>query len=195
MIRWLIRIAFIALLIFEAANYYRVLHFTVDYTWFGLLITSLAVFLFLEIGNRILKTRLHASLHWTAWPLSFGMVACDAFGDMLHLYGQLDWYDRVIHLLGGAAATVIIYSIFTSVARAHEWRHPHHLSLLFSLGLATTFGVLYEIEEYLEDWANLTNRLGDGPDTANDLLMNLLGSLAVVFIIGITRYARKRRIR
>lgn len=183
MIRNIIRTAFVLLILFEAANYIRVFHFTIDFTWFGLLLTSLFVFIALEVGNRILRKKLHTVLPAAAWPLSFLAVAFDALGDMLHFYSRWNWYDQIGHIFGGAIATLVIFTIYNAVARAHQWTHPQHLSLWFALGLSTVLGVIYEIEEYLEDFFKLTNRLGDGPDTANDLLMNLLGALVIIFVI------------
>lgn len=183
MLRNIIRAAFVLLILFEVANYIKVFHFTVDFTWLGLLITSIFVFAALEIGDVVLAKKLHTVLPRAVWPLSFLAVAFDAFGDMLHFYSHWIWYDQIGHFLGGAIATLVIERIYRAVARTHEWKHPHHLSLLFALGLSTVFGVLYEIEEYLEDYFKLTSRLGDGRDTANDLLMNLLGALITILII------------
>ncbi|MBU0963868.1 hypothetical protein KKC06_02410, partial [Patescibacteria group bacterium] len=44
------------------------------------------------------------------------------------------------------------------------------------------FGVLYELEEYLEDVFTGGNRLGSGVDTANDMMWNTIGALIVVLI-------------
>jgi len=46
----------------------------------------------------------------------------------------------------------------------------------------TLLGVLYELEEYIEDVFTSGNRLGTGEDTANDMLWNTVGGLVVVFI-------------
>lgn len=67
------------------------------------------------------------------------------------------------------------------------------LALLLFLGISVTslFGSFYEIEEYLEDafYNHRQVRLGDGPDTANDLLLNLYGATAV----GIIYYFSEKR--
>lgn len=187
MFRWLIRIAFIALLGFEIANYLNIFHFTLDYTWLGLMITSLVVFVGLEFIGYSLRRKWRTTLHPFVWPLAFAVVAFDAFGDILHFYSRWSWYDQFGHFFGAAVVAIILLTIFIAIEKAHGWQHPHHVNLLLALGLTITLAVLYEIEEYLEDFANLTNRLGDGRDTANDLFMNLLGALAVVLMVAAHR--------
>lgn len=191
----LTRIAFALLILFEITNYIRVFHFTVDFTWFGLIFTSIFVFCALEIGQVIFIKKLHTLLPSFIWPIAFATVALDALGDIAHWYSRVPWYDQVTHALGGIVTTLIVFVVFATVAKTHEWRHPAHLSYSYALGIATVFGVLYEIEEYLEDYFGFTNRLGDGRDTANDLLLNLVGSIVAITIIMFTRYARKRSLR
>lgn len=189
------RFFFVLIILFEIANYLRVFHFTVDFTWFGLIVTSLFVFGALEIGNKVITKKLHTPLPHIVWFIAFLTVAVDAAGDIAHWYSRWLWYDQVAHALGGAITVLVIFVIFTIVARSHAWQHPTHLSYSYAIGLATVLGVLYEIEEYLEDYFGFTNRLGDGRDTANDLLLNLVGSIAALTVIALTRYVRKRSLR
>ncbi len=158
-----------------------------DFTWLGLILTSLAILGGLEVTNFVLKKRTHTQIPSLIWPLALGVVVLDAGGDFFHFYSRWSWYDQVAHLLGGAVAAAVIYIIFIAVAQVHHWSHPQHLSLTYALGLATTLGVLYEIEEYLEDYFNLTNRLGSAQDTVNDLLMNLIGAFLIISLIKIFR--------
>ncbi len=192
MIQWGIRVAFLGLFLFEGANYVQVLNFTLDYTWFGLLLVSLVVFLGLEGANRIFKRRWRAALHWSVWPLAFFAVSFDAFGDILHFYSRWSWYDQIGHYLGALVTCIIIFSALRAIEKTHNWQHPYHINPLLALGLTMTLASLYEIEEYLEDYFSLTNRLGDGADTANDLLMNLFGALTLVFVVTLHRCARRR---
>ncbi|MBI4280843.1 hypothetical protein HY628_01435 [Candidatus Uhrbacteria bacterium] len=189
---WLIRLAFLGLLTFEGANYIRLLHFTIDYTWFGLLITSLVVLVGLELLTKFLQKFEGAALHWSIWLLAFVMVASDAFGDLFHWYSRWSWYDQINHFSGSAVATAILLVIFLSCRARFAWRFPDFLLGFLALGGASFLGAVYEIEEYLEDFFNLTNRLGDGPDTGNDLFMNTVGSLTIIGIFLLSRYVRRK---
>ncbi len=48
------------------------------------------------------------------------------------------------------------------------------LFLTFTIGV--TLGAGYELLEYSEDVLTGSSRLGDGPDTGNDLLMDFIGA-------------------
>ena len=71
-----------------------------------------------------------------------------------------------------------------AIAMFAHYREKHKISLALMLFISISFvgffGSLYEIEEYLEDayYHHRQVRLGDGQDTANDLLMNLVGGFA-----------------
>jgi hypothetical protein len=190
--RSVVRGGFAALFLVELANYGGLLDFTVDFTWLGLLVTVIAVWGSLEACARWLARR-GTRLHWSAWPLSLAIVAFDAFGDMLHLYGRWHWYDQFGHALGGFLGVLVAFAVVRAVERTDHWRHPPWVNGLLALGTTMTFGCLYEIEEYLEDIFNATNRLGDGQDTANDLLMNLLGALVAIAFVFAAQKSRPRR--
>lgn len=83
--------------------------------------------------------------------------------------------------------------MFEEVALRLKWRCPRAVTYGLALGASTIFAVLYEVEEYLEDYFFQTNRLGDGPDTANDLMLNLFGgALLIVCLMGYRAWTRKR---
>lgn len=185
------RAAFAILLIVEILGALGVTGLTVTYTWLGLFVTLIAVAVGIEWGSVVLRRRWHAELHWSVWVLAFAAVALDAFGDMLGFYARYPWYDQFGHYIGTVCTTSIIFAFVRAIYQRAASELPF-VAFPLSLGLAITFGTLYEIEEYLEDYFRLTNRLGDGPDTANDLLMNLLGALTVVIVLWL--YHRRGRV-
>ncbi len=147
------------------------------YTDLGLILTVTGVWLILEIAKRHLVV-------WAALP-SVMSVGLDMAGDYLHWYVQFSWYDAMLHAVGGAAAAIGLGSIInhrfgkTVPAKFRYW-------LIFTGVVAAS--VFYELEEYLEDYFTGSNRLGDGFDTANDLLMNSGGAaLAVGLIIIVSK--------
>ena len=66
---------------------------------------------------------------------------------------------------------------------------------MYSLGFVALFGDFYEIEEYLEDrlYHGRQVRLGGGPDTADDLLFNLVGGVAVGLVYLFSKKIWSRR--
>lgn len=192
-IKRVISAGFLTLFAFEAANYWRLFHFSVDFTWIGLLITSLGVLLLLTGFDRWFK-RHGADLHWSVWLLTLLLVGVDAFADFAHLYSRWSWFDQFDHFGGGFIGFIIFHSMAMVLKRTREWRHPRWFDAVAALGAVTILGNLYEIEEYFEDVISLTHRLGDGPDTANDLLMNLLGGLMALFLFFAAEWLRKKRL-
>jgi uncharacterized membrane protein YsdA (DUF1294 family) len=71
---------------------------------------------------------------------------------------------------------------------AKQWRIPDEVLYLLALGINVIVAVLYEVEEYLEDFFTLSQRLGDGPDTANDMMVNLIGGAGCM--VGVLVYKK-----
>ncbi|MBI2415521.1 MAG: hypothetical protein HYV33_02540 [Candidatus Kerfeldbacteria bacterium] len=133
------------------------------FTDVGLLLVCLAVWLAFELTSRYLTA-------W--WMVLPGVIALylDAGGDYWHWYATVPYYDAALHAFGSGAVACWLWGVL----RTHGW---------LVLTSVISLGTVYEIEEYLEDVITGSHRLGDGPDTANDLLMNLLGvSLAIAVI-------------
>jgi len=167
------RILIGALILFEALNLARVLNFTLEFSWLGLLATSIGILLVLEILYALFPL---PALPYLLASLSHGL---DVLGDVGRLYSKLPFYDQLMHLLGGAVVMVTALAIFSTLRQ--KIYLPLFLILFLSLSFVALFGSLYEIEEYLEDrfYHERRVRLGDGPDTADDLLWNLIGGLGV----------------
>lgn len=184
----LIRTLFAAVILFELLNGFGVLHVPLDFSWFGLVVTagvawSAVELLFGKWGNaRTLRLALAMTLTG---------VLLDAAGDVFRLYSCIVWYDRALHVVGGALAAYLVYLLF---GRALPALRPA-MRALFIVGVANLLGVLYEIEEWLEDaWVHKRQlRLGDGPDVADDLLMNLI-SICIVAGMAIYLWNRKKEI-
>ena len=175
------RILISTLIIFESLNLFGILKFTLDFSWLGLIVTSgvtlviaEAIYYFFRkkgIGLPILPYFLIALGLWF-----------DAIGDIGHFYGRIAWYDQAAHVLGGVAVMSMAIGI---LSRYQDKIKISILTMLFiAIAFTALFGDLYELEEYLEDslYHGRQVRLGDGPDTANDIMLNLTGGLAVGII-------------
>ncbi|MCK9361163.1 hypothetical protein M0Q28_02940 [Patescibacteria group bacterium] len=192
-IRWLSRLGFLGLFLFELANYFGILKYSLDYTWFGLLITAFGALVGIEGAAYLLRRKTGVEMPWIIWLLGFGGVLFDVVGDTFHLYERIVWFDQLAHFLGTFLVTIFFQIFFRTMQRVKGWNYPPFVNWLLALGMGMTLGVLYEIEEYLEDMIGTANRLGDGEDTANDLLLNFLGATSVIGIAWVKRtFFRKR---
>lgn len=171
-----IRGLFLGLILFEFLNLIGFLNIPLDFSWFGLIITASFVWLVIELLIYKLKKQQYLV---TILGLSFLVVFLDALGDICHFYSNFGMYDKFLHLLAGVVIAFLIFILTKDLFRNRR------LHSVFVLGFANLFAVLYEIEEYLEDVFihHRPLRLGTGPDTADDLLMNLVGALFIIFVI------------
>ncbi len=183
-------ILFGGLFLFELLNAAGVLRFRVDFTWLGRVVSTLFVFFVVFGFDRVFHRIAKRPMHWVVWLSATLLILVDFIGDFFQLYSRWVWYDQGAHFLSGPLIVLALYFVIDDLAHSLGWHYPHWLSYGMSLCLNVLFAVLYEIEEYTEDFFYGTNRLGDGPDTANDLLLNLVGGVLV--ILGIVAYRALR---
>ncbi len=159
------------------------------FTILGLVLTATAVWAGFEYQAWILNRKYQAVIPlWAILPAVF-MIYLDALGDMLHFYQNITWYDVLAHGLGGVTAAAYMWSWFW---QAYHDRVTPHLLWWLTVSSTIAVGAMYEIEEYLEDIITGSHRLGDGFDTANDLLMNTIGAVVIVSSVYVARYHRRR---
>ena len=195
------RLLFAGLIIFEILNFLKILQFNTQFTWLGLVITSIFILALLEITAYKYRQKKGHYLHWSIWIIVTTALSLDAAGDFFHLYHKLCWWDQTVHYSVSAIMAFTLFAVINAF-----WIDKFKYSLLLKEGrlklalfLATastvSMGALYEVEEYLEDIFFHTNRLGPGTDTANDLSLNILGAITTVIIVSVY-YAitRKRKI-
>lgn len=193
------RLLFAGLIVFELLNYLKILQFNTQFTWLGLVITSCACLILLEITAYKYKQKKGNYLHWSIWLIVAAGLSLDAFGDFFHLYSRYNWWDQFAHLF---ISVVVCFTLFIVISAF--WIDKFKFSLLMKTGrlklslfLAATsamsLSALYEIEEYLEDIVFHTNRLGPGVDTANDLFCNLTGVLIAVGFVTVYYLITKKR--
>lgn len=185
------RLLFVGLIIFEILNFLKILQFNTQFTWLGLVITSISILTLLEITAHKYRQKKGHYLHWSIWIIITTALGLDAAGDFFHLYGKISWWDQGVHYAVSAIMTFTLFAVINAF-----WIDKFKYSLLLKEGrlklalfLATastiSLGALYEVEEYLEDVFFHTNRLGPGVDTANDLTLNILGAITTVIIISV----------
>lgn len=182
------RILIGALILFELLNLAGVLNFTLEFSWLGLLATSVGTFIVLEIIYFVFR-RKGILLPQLPYLLAALGLWLDALGDVAHLYGRISFYDQFMHLAGGG----IVMALALALLLNFKEKLPIFLILFLALGFVSFFGDLYEIEEYLEDrfYHARQVRLGDGPDTADDLMWNLIGGLGAGILYAVFKKSKR----
>lgn len=161
------RFGFLSIIGLESLSWAGFLHFSLDFSWLGLIGTALLIWLILELYHKFYQA-LPDFIFLTAF---FG-VGLDAFSDMFRFYSQIMWWDRLMHFIGGGLIAILIFYIF---------KKPY----LYTFFAVSFLGFLYEYWELLIDryYFGFSRALGDGPDTVDDLLFNLLGAALVLIVI------------
>lgn len=165
------RFGFLALIGFETLNWAGVLSFTLDFSWLGLIGTAFLVWLALEIYHYF-----YESLSGFVYFAGLIGVTLDAFSDIFGFYSQIMWWDRCMHFTEGVIAAILIIAIFKKSA--------FHTILLVSF-----LGFLYEFWEFLIDkfYFGFSMALGDGPDTVEDMFLNIAGAAFIILAVKITQ--------
>ncbi len=182
-ILFLVRITFLGLILFELANLFGLLHYELEFSWFGLALTAGAVWGGLELVRYYLIKKFNYILPSFVFLFPLGNVLLDAIGDIQGWYGEFAWYDQLMHFLGGASAAGVIFFIMCAVLKRRRIEFKKYIIGSYAFLAAVFLGNLYELEEYAETLFLGNNRLGDRLDTPNDLLMNMLGALTGVLIV------------
>ncbi|MEK7640147.1 MAG: DUF2238 domain-containing protein [Patescibacteria group bacterium] len=186
------RLAFGVWVFVEVLSWAKVIPLTLEFTWFGLILTASVAWGAVELISLRLR-KVGAQSLWGGTLLLVLISQCtDAGGDIFRLYSAYNWYDQVAHVVGGAAVALIFFNLLTSLHIAQRIQ----LGVKFRGWLAVmgsmAIGSLYELEEYGEDVIFGSHRLGDAFDTANDMLMNTLGALLLILII--VRIRRRKQL-
>ncbi len=190
MLTLLWRVPLAVLLVVEILSATIITDVQPSFTIFGLILQSTVTWLAFEIMYWYIRKHKKKLFWWI--PVSIVIpVYLDAIGDYLFWYDQFRYYDAVLHFIVPAVITSVLANIIPqfrpNILKQSLW--PFMIA-----SLVIVIGVVYEIEEYLEDLIFGSNRLGDGFDTANDLLMDVLGALLPAVIIYIyTRIKRAKR--
>ncbi len=182
LVQKIVFVVFGGLFLFELLNYTNVLSFKIEFTWFGRVMSTFVLFAILRSVDVLFQRKLGTHLQSRVWFIMTFLLFFDFFGDILGLYGKWTSYDQVVHFLSGPALVASLILVFERIADRLNWRSPRAVTYGLALGTSTIFAVLYEVEEYLEDFFFGTHRLGDGPDTANDLMLNMIGGVLLIAV-------------
>lgn len=181
----IVRLGYAGWIVFEVLNWIGVLHFTLAFTWFGLVCTMSVVWALVEFMSWRVRKTTGEPLPWFVYLGALVSSSFDAMGDIKHWYITYTWYDQAAHILGGSMSALLIFYTLWHTRNAGRIFMGKYFTGFMTVAFTMALGSCYELEEYLEDVFRgvVGIRLGDGPDTANDLLMNTIGALIVVTIL------------
>ncbi|MDD2565227.1 MAG: hypothetical protein PHZ26_01300 [Candidatus Gracilibacteria bacterium] len=132
--------------VFEFLNWVKVLGFSLDFSWYGLVITNFFAWILTEI---VIYRKKNINLV-IILPLIALSIYLDAFGDIFHFYSRVHNYDKFLHF---GVSAIIAYSIYEVL---NDILYKKHLGKIFSsviiISFSSTLGMVYEIEEYSEDY-------------------------------------------
>lgn len=177
-VAWLWRIPLFVLMIVETASATRLITAQPSFTAAGLLLQVVVFYLFFESVTYWLRKKYRRDLPWWTIGSLVTLIVSDAMGDYLDWYGNVFYFDSLLHLLFPAAAIINVWQLRRWLGLTTSYRF---LALTIAPCIIT-LSAFYEIEEYLEDYLTGSHRLGDGFDTANDLLMGVLGSFLPILL-------------
>ncbi len=186
--RWsnLAYLSLFILLIVEFVGDYDVLQRKI-----ALAITNLFVMIVYYVLYQKLRRKYNITLPgFIAWAAVLG-VWLDAAGNFAHFYWNVSWWDNLTHFEGSLSLAVILLFILHKLRSSGFLQlSPFHIGL-YTISLTMLLVSLYEISEFIGDILFNTQRVGPRYDTASDLLYNLLGALAVVWV-GSYLFRRKK---
>jgi hypothetical protein len=138
----------------------------------NLTISAIAV-----IGIRFL---LLPRLYDLAFCIAFGLTG---WGDALGLYDKIGFYDLIVHSLASFFLAPVLYILLARaevLADLKQVTTAHHYIGVFvvTLALGLAVGAVWEMTEYTSDHFLGTNLAKSERDTATDLMVDGLGSLA-----------------
>ncbi|MDP3794709.1 MAG: DUF2238 domain-containing protein [bacterium] len=163
--------------------------FRPDFTWLGLIITATGTLVGLEAIAFLGKHKGSVRLLGAMYLLSFLAVGVDAAGDMGRLYSRLPHFDRIAHFLAGPAVGVIVYYILRHLLLVPV--RPRSVFLIIALALSLAIAYAYEVQEYTEDRLRGSRRLGDGPDTVEDMGLTVLGAGLPILFLATRRHEQR----
>lgn len=183
------RSLYIGIILFEFLNLTGALDIQLEFSWFGLIITALFVWVLTEVFARKLGAQEYLPI---MLPVSFLSIFLDMSGDIFKFYSKFLWYDSFLHFFSGITISIVLFLLIKNYSNKNSI--PSVVRAFVVVGATNLIGVLYEVEEYLEDLFlnRKVLRLGDGPDTANDLLMNLAGSAIFIILMWIINKYQKK---
>ena len=189
------RLVILGLLVFGFLNMVGILNFSINYTWSGSFIVAFFVLLMVELIAYFNRKKANSDAPAFIFIAAAIGLSLDFIGDKFFLFNELEYYDRIAHFFaGGVLGGGIIYLFIRALDKAGVIKLDLLGTGFFSWMTINFFGILNELVEYFEDVLTGSHRLGDGFDTADDLFLNMMGSLCIIIILTLYYHFKKKRL-
>lgn len=109
-------------------------------------------------------------------------MTVDVLGTAGHMYERVDFYDKIVHVMGTAAVTAVLHDLFAR----RQWRRvrnrPYALAMI-AAGIGVLVGGIWEFYEVFGDVLFATARNGGVTDTTYDLIFDTIGAISAAIIL------------
>jgi hypothetical protein len=109
-------------------------------------------------------------------------MTVDVLGTAGHMYDRLDFYDKIVHLMGTAAVTAVIHDVFEYRGWGRSLARPYALAAIAAV-IGITVSGIWEVYEVFGDVIFATARNGGFTDTAYDLIFDSIGAISAAIIL------------
>jgi uncharacterized membrane protein YjdF len=113
--------------------------------------------------------------------IAFAMTV-DVLGTAGHMYERVDFYDKIVHVMGTAAVTAVLHDVFAYRGWGRTRLQPYALAAVAAV-LGITVGAIWEVYEVFGDVLFATARSGGFWDTSYDLIFDTIGAVSAAIIL------------
>lgn len=167
-----LRLIFGTLILFEILNLVGVLNLSLTYSWPGLIITALAVWVLIEVMYR--KRLLDPSFLFIA----IIAILLDAGGDIFKLYTNVPHYAKFLHFTNSA-----LFAVMLLVGIYHYHKRVSGLDYWRTWTTVVAVGAMYDLEEFWESMILHNNRYVGGAAELTDITADFFGVLTVILVV------------
>jgi hypothetical protein len=128
------------------------------------------------------RCRTHPLLSPSTYTIISFAITVDVLGTAGHMYERVDFYDKIVHVMGTAAVTAVLHDIFAYQARGRSRMQPYALAAI-AAALGISVGVIWEVYEVFGDVLFATARSGGFWDTTYDLIFDTIGAVSAAIIL------------
>lgn len=136
---------------------------------------SLALSLFIAHKFKLIKNNYP---HYQDILISL-VITLDMFGNTFGLYGSIEWWDDIMHLINCGLITLLVISIIPSIFKNHVV-----YKFIYTVGVVSFLQIIWEIAEYFTFITTNHNEISTAyRDTIGDLFFGQIGTYLAFFVI------------
>ncbi|MTI66158.1 MAG: hypothetical protein FH753_06095 [Firmicutes bacterium] len=150
---------------------------------YNLLASYIGYILFIYFGNkRNIKVKNYIKI-----LVLLTIIIHTLIGQYFNFYLTTYWFDNLLHVFGAFSFALFFYNILNNSVKVNNNLKTFIFITIFNLGV--TFGVIFEIIEFILDIFYKSTNQKSLYDTNLDLIFNFLGSaLAGIYVLNKNRH-------